>query len=156
MLCYMYVFLGRPSLSSSASRFYLGIDILWLALLAPHAEQTVGLARYCDGIEHTFCRWLPLLVLYLLTNPRRSKDHGLRIGLGRCTRGDSAESRCIPIRDIVPLVSTTYNSRTRGISRVVSDISAGLTALPLQATGWFLTHGGHNSVIEAIGQGVPM
>ena len=25
-----------------------------------------------------------------------------------------------------------------------------------KATGWFLTHGGHNSVIEAIGQGVPM
>ena len=28
--------------------------------------------------------------------------------------------------------------------------------LCLQVTGWFLTHGGHNSVIEAIGQGVPM
>ena len=39
------------------------------------------------------------------------------------------------------------------ISAVVSQTDC---VLCLQVTGWFLTHGGHNSVIEAIGQGVPM
>ncbi|KAH9895069.1 UDP-Glycosyltransferase/glycogen phosphorylase [Cubamyces lactineus] len=55
--------------------------------------------------------------------------------------------------DIPPNVLDKITSCTKGL---VSPWTPQQTVLQHPATGWFLTHGGHNSVLESIIAGVPM
>ncbi|KAI0633343.1 UDP-Glycosyltransferase/glycogen phosphorylase [Trametes polyzona] len=96
----------------------------------------------------------------------------LYISFGSMVHGENETKKLWTLLDVVMELSTPFiMSHASSSSEVPSDVkekidsySRGLlspwtpqqTILEHAATGWFLTHGGHNSVMEAVTAGVPM